>query len=46
MQSIFIRLVSERNRSRGFAPLAKRSRISSLSGQVYRVPIDGQQFPR
>jgi hypothetical protein len=41
MQSIFIRFVTEEDRTRGFATLAKRSRISSLPGQVYQVPIDG-----
>lgn len=41
MQSIFIRFVTEEDRARGFATLAKRSRISSLPGQVYQVPIDG-----
>jgi hypothetical protein len=40
MQSIFIRFVTEEDRARGFATLAKRSRISSLPGQVYQVPID------
>lgn len=41
MQSIFIRFVTEEDRVRGFATLAKRARISSLPGQVYQVPIDG-----
>lgn len=41
MQSIFIRFVTEEDRVRGFVALAKRSRISSLPGQVYQVPIDG-----
>jgi len=41
MQSVFIRFVTEEDRVRGFAALAKRSRISSLPGQVYQVPIDG-----
>jgi hypothetical protein len=40
MQSIFIRFVTEVDRTRGFASLAKHSRISSLPGQVYQVPID------
>jgi hypothetical protein len=41
MQSVFIRFLSEEDRARGFATMAKRSRISSLPGQVYQVPIDG-----
>lgn len=41
MQSIFIRFVTEEDRARGFATLAKRSRINSLPGQVYQVPLDG-----
>jgi hypothetical protein len=41
MQSAFIRFVSEEDRVRGFAALAKRARIHSLPGQVYQVPIDG-----
>ena len=41
MQSIFIRFVTEEDRVRGFATLAKRSQISSLPGQVYQVPIEG-----
>jgi hypothetical protein len=41
MQTIFIRFVTEADRIRGFAALAKRTRISSLPGQVYQVPIDG-----
>jgi hypothetical protein len=31
----------EEDRIRGFTVLAKRARISSLTGQVYQVPIDG-----
>jgi hypothetical protein len=40
MQSISIRFVSEADRVRGFATLAKRARVSSLPGQVYQVPIE------
>jgi hypothetical protein len=40
MQSAFIRFVSEDDRVRGFATLAKRARISSLPGQVYQIPIE------
>ncbi len=41
MQTIFIRLVTEEDRVRGFATLAKRAHISSLPGQVYQIPIEG-----
>ena len=41
MQSVFIRFVTEEDRARGFGTMAKRSRISSLPGQVYQIPIDG-----
>jgi hypothetical protein len=41
MQTIFIRFITEEDRVRGFASMAKRSRISSLPGQVYQVPIEG-----
>jgi hypothetical protein len=40
VQTLYIRFNSEEDRVRGFAALAKRSRISSLPGQVYQVPID------
>ena len=40
MKSVFIRFVSEEDRTRGFATLAKRAQISSLPGQVYQVPIE------
>jgi hypothetical protein len=40
MQSVFIRFVSEDDRVRGFASLAKRVQISSLPGHVYQVPIE------
>jgi hypothetical protein len=41
MQSVFVRFLTEEDRARGFAILAKRARISSLPGQVYQIPIDG-----
>lgn len=43
MQTAFIRFVTEEDRTRGFATLVKRSRISSLPGQVYQVPIKDLQ---
>jgi hypothetical protein len=44
MQSVFVRFVSEEDRVRGFATLAKRTRISSLPGHVYQIPIEGLQI--
>ena len=44
MQTAFIRFVSEEDRVRGFATLAKRARISSLPGHVYQVPIEALGF--
>jgi hypothetical protein len=41
VQTVFIRFSTEQDRARGFATMAKRSRISSLPGQIYQVPIDG-----
>jgi hypothetical protein len=41
MQTMFIRFLTEEDRVRGFATLAKRAHISSLPGQIYQVPIDG-----
>jgi hypothetical protein len=41
MQSVFVRFVTEEDRVRGFAMMAKRSQISSLPGQIYQVPIEG-----
>jgi hypothetical protein len=44
MQSIFIRFVSENDRVRGFALLAKRSRIASMPGQIYQVPMESLEL--
>jgi hypothetical protein len=44
MQSIFVRFVTEQDRVRGFATLAKRARISSLPGHIYQIPIEGLQL--
>jgi hypothetical protein len=40
MQTVFIRFLSESDRTRGFYELARRARVSSLPGQVYQVPIE------
>jgi hypothetical protein len=44
MQSVFIKFLTEADRVRGFFELAKRSRISSLPGQVYQVPLEALQI--
>ena len=44
MQSVFILFVTEDDRVRGFATLAKRAQISSLPGHVYQIPIEGIQL--
>lgn len=40
MQSIFIRFLTQEDRVRGFYELATRSRVSSLPGELYQVPIE------
>jgi gamma-glutamylcyclotransferase (GGCT)/AIG2-like uncharacterized protein YtfP len=40
MQTIFIKFSTEEDRVRGFYELAKRSRIGSLPGEVYQVPLE------
>jgi hypothetical protein len=44
MQTVFIRFVTDEDRARGFATLAKRGRVTSLPGQVFEVPADGLQL--
>ena len=44
MQTVYIKFVTEADRARGFFELAKRSRISSLPGQVYQVPREALQI--
>ena len=40
MQTIHIKFVSAEDRTRGFYELARHSRIASLPGEVYQVPLD------
>jgi hypothetical protein len=40
MHSLFIRFLSEDDRVRGFYELITRSRVSSLPGGLYQVPIE------
>ena len=39
MQTVYLKFLTEPGRAKGFFELAKRSRISSLPGQVYQVPL-------
>jgi hypothetical protein len=39
MQTLYIKFLTQDDRVRGFYELATRSRIGSLPGEVYRVPI-------
>ena len=40
MQTVFIKFLTEDDRTRGFFELATRARVASLPDQVYQVPID------
>jgi len=44
MQTIHIKFLTENDRVRGFFELATRSRIGSLPGQVYQVPLDAMRI--
>ena len=44
MQTVYIKFLTEADRARGFFELAKRSRIGSLPGQVYQVPLTALQI--
>ncbi|HMC90029.1 MAG TPA: hypothetical protein VKI17_10805 [Gemmataceae bacterium] len=39
MQSVFIKFLSQEDRTRGFYELATRARIGSFPGEVYQIPI-------
>jgi hypothetical protein len=41
MQTIYIKFLTQDDRVRGFYELATRSRIASLPGEVYQVPLEG-----
>jgi hypothetical protein len=41
MQTIYIKFLTEDDRARGFLELVRRSRVGSLPGQVYQVPLEG-----
>ena len=40
MQTVFVKFLTEDDRTRGFFELATRARVASLPGHVYQVPID------
>ena len=44
MQTVYVKFLNEAGRARGFFELAKRSRIGSLPGQVYQVPLAALQI--
>lgn len=41
MHTIFVKFLTEDDRVRGFFELAKRSRIGSLPGELYQIPLEG-----
>jgi hypothetical protein len=41
MQTIYIKFMTEEERTRGYYELARGARVSSLPGKVYQVPLDG-----
>ena len=44
MSTVFIRFVTDDDRKRGFATLAKQGRVSSLPAQIFEVPTEGLQL--
>ena len=40
MQTIYIKFLTEEDRVRGFYELATRSRVGSLPGKIYQVPLE------
>lgn len=41
MQTMYVKFLSPEDRVRGFYELATRSRIASLPGEVYQIPLEG-----
>ncbi len=41
MQTVYVKFLSESDRAKGFFELAKRSRVGSLPGHVYQIPLEG-----
>ena len=40
MQTVYIKFVSEKDRVEGYYEVMRRSRIGSLPGHVYQVPVE------
>ena len=39
MQTVYIKFINEENRVKGFYQLATRSRVASLPGEIYQIPL-------
>ena len=39
MQTVYIKFTSPEHRARGFYELATRSRLASLPGEIYQIPL-------
>lgn len=44
MQTVYIKFLTEDDRTRGFFEMAKQTRIGSLPGKVYQIPLGGLQI--
>ena len=44
MQTVYIKFLTDADRAKGFLELAKRSRIGSLPGQLYQIPLVALQI--
>ena len=44
MQTVYVKFLTENDRTRGFYELAKRSKVGSLPGGIYQVSLDGVQL--
>jgi hypothetical protein len=40
MQTIYVKFLTEKDRARGFFEAATRSRIGSLPGEIYHIPLE------
>jgi hypothetical protein len=40
MQTVFIKFLTPEDRVRGFYEVATRSRVASLPGEIYQIPIE------
>ena len=44
MHTVHIKFLTEDDRTRGFYELARRSRVGSLPGRVYQIPLEALQI--